>query len=67
MNEKDFDGFIDRIALPNGKIYGLKLAVIEAHPIRCSHCGASLELKYGSGKCEYCDTYYTTEFKLVEQ
>lgn len=66
MKEQHYDGFISSVQL-NGKLYGLKLAVVEAYPIRCKNCGSSFELKYGSGKCDCCGTYYTTEFKLVEQ
>lgn len=60
------DGFIDRITLPNGKTYGLKCEIVEIYSMTCPKCGGSLELKYGSGKCPYCDTYFSTEFKLQE-
>lgn len=59
------DKYIDSIVV-NGTLYKLKLAVVEAYPINCKNCGASFELKYGSGRCERCGTFYTTEFKLVE-
>ena len=59
------DGFINRIAL-QGKTYALQCSVVEVHPIRCPKCGGSFDLKYGSGKCPYCNTYFTTQFKLVE-
>ena len=51
MKEQHYDGFISSVQL-NGKLYGLKLAVVEACPIRCKNCGASFELKYGSGRCD---------------
>lgn len=60
------DGYINEIKLPNGKVYGLQCRVVEVYPIVCPKCGGSFELKYGSGKCPYCDTYFTTEFKLQE-
>ena len=32
----------------------------EIHPIICTQCGGSFKLAYdGSGKCPYCDTYYS--------
>ena len=64
---KQYDGFVSSIQLPNGKTYGLKMAVVEVYPITCKNCGSTFELKYGSGVCEHCGTHYTTEFKLVEQ
>lgn len=65
-NEKLYDGYISSITLPNGKKYLLKCQIVEVYPITCPKCGASFELKYGSGQCPYCKTYYTTEFKLQE-
>jgi len=52
--------------MPNGKTYALKCTVVEAKPITCTHCGAPVELRFGSGKCEYCGTFYTTNFEVVE-
>ena len=62
----EVDGFINKITLPNGKTYALQCKLIEAHPITCPKCGASFELAFGRGKCNYCDTYFTTEFKITE-
>lgn len=62
----EFAGYINSIIL-GGKQYKLQCEVVEVHPITCPKCGASFELKYGSGKCPHCDTYYTTQFKLVEK
>ena len=32
----------------------------ELHPVICTQCGGSFKLAYdGSGKCPYCDTYYS--------
>lgn len=59
------DGFIDTIRIYN-KTYALQCAVVEVYPISCPKCGGSFELKYGSGKCPYCNTNFTTQFKLVE-
>ena len=66
MGVKDCEcGYISRISL-NGKTYKLRSEIVEVYPITCPKCGGSFELKYGSGKCPYCNTYYTTQFKLVE-
>lgn len=62
MEEK----YISRIAI-NGITYKLRCEVVEVNPIICPKCGASFELKYGSGKCNYCGTYYTTKFSLEEK
>lgn len=62
----DCDGYVSRIRLPDGRTYGLRCEVVEVYPITCPKCGSSFELKYGSGQCPYCNTYYTTQFKLVE-
>lgn len=59
------DGYINRIQI-GGKTYALQCQVVEVYPITCPKCGASFELKYGSGQCPYCNTYYSTQFKLVE-
>ena len=66
MNKKDCDGYISKISI-NGKTYKLRGEIVEIYPIICPKCGGNFELKYGSGKCPYCNTYYTTKFKLVEQ
>lgn len=66
MNDEKMDGFISAIKMPDGKIYGLKCRVIEAHPITCPKCGGTFELAFGRGKCDFCGTYFTTEFKLEE-
>ena len=65
--EEKLDGYINRIMLPSGKVYGLKCAIVEVYPITCPKCGSSFELKYGSGQCPACETYYTTQFKLIEE
>ena len=65
-DEKEYEGFISNVII-GGKRYGLRCSVVTVEPIVCPKCGGSFELKYGSGKCDYCGTYYTTEFKLVEQ
>lgn len=72
MNEVDkskdskVDKWISRIVI-NGVTYGLRCEVVEVYPIVCPKCGSSFELKYGNGRCPACDTYYTTQFKLVEE
>lgn len=60
------DGYIDTIML-YGKKYKLRCEIVEVYPIICPKCGGSFELKYGNGKCPYCNTYYTTQFKIIEQ
>lgn len=63
------DGYISKITVPVGgefKTYQLRCEIVEVYPISCPKCGASFELKYGNGKCPFCNTYYTTEFKLKE-
>ena len=59
------DGFVNKITF-QGKTYALQCAVVEVYPISCPKCGSSFELKYGSGKCPYCNTNFTTQFKIVE-
>ena len=59
------DGYISRITV-NGKTYGLRCEIVEIHPITCPKCGASFELRYGTGKCDYCETWYSTNFELKE-
>ena len=63
--DKELAGYVSRITV-NGKTYGLKCAIVEVYPITCPKCGSSFELKYGSGQCPACETYYTTQFKLIE-
>lgn len=60
-----FDGYIDRITV-NDKTYRLKCVITEVYPMSCPKCGGRVELKYGHGKCEYCGTNYSTQFKLQE-
>ena len=60
------DGFIEKISF-GGKTYALKCRVIEAHPITCPKCGGSFELAFGKGRCQFCGTYFTTEFKIKEE
>ena len=62
---EQIDGYINRIKI-SGKVYKLRCEIVETYPTICPKCGASFELKYGSGQCNYCGTYYTTQFKLVE-
>ena len=63
---KNIDGYINRITLPNGKTYALQCEVVEVYPITCPKCGGSFDLKYGYGKCDFCGTNYATNFKLTE-
>ena len=65
-DKEKIDGYISRIMLPNGKVYGLRCEVVEIYPIICPRCGSGFELKYGSGQCPACGTSFTTQFKLVE-
>ena len=60
------DGFINKIQMPNGKTYALQCKLIEAYPITCPKCGGTFELSFGHGKCDFCGTYFTTEFKVTE-
>ncbi len=66
MDKEKCDGYISKISL-RGKIYKLRCEIVEVYPITYPKCGGSFELKYRSGKCPYCDTYYSTQFKLVEK
>lgn len=59
------DGYISRITV-NEKTYGIKAYLTEIKPITCPKCGASFELRYGTGKCEYCNTWFSTEFSIKE-
>lgn len=63
--EEKIDEYINKIKIYD-KTYAIKAYITEIHPINCPKCGGSFELKYGNGKCPYCNTYFTTEFKLVE-
>ena len=63
----DCDGYISKIMMPNGKVYKLQCEVVEVYPMNCPKCGGKLELKYGHGKCEFCGTSYSTNFKVVEE
>ena len=60
------DGFISKIQCPDGKVYAFKCNVVTAHPITCPKCGGSFELAFGKGRCDFCGTYFTTEFKIEE-
>lgn len=62
-----YDGYIDTIQLPDGKKYKLRVEVVEVYPMICPKCGGDVTLKYGHGKCEYCGTSYSTNFKIVEE
>ena len=64
--QDNLDGYISKICV-NGKTYGLRCEVVEAHPIVCKKCGGPVRLKYGEGACEYCGTYYTTHFYIEEK
>ena len=63
--EIDCDGYISKIKIRD-KTYKLRCEVVEVYPITCPKCGGSFELRYGSGQCPHCDTYFTTQFKLAE-
>ena len=63
--DKEFDGYISTIMIDN-RIYKLQCEVVEVYPMTCPKCNGPVELKYGHGKCEYCGTNYSTEFKLTE-
>lgn len=65
MSEQ-IDGYISKISF-GGKTYKLICDIVEIYPITCPKCGGSFELKYGHGKCPYCDTHFTTQFKLIEK
>lgn len=61
----DNDDYISSINI-NGHNYKLRCEVVEVYPITCPKCGGSFELQYGSGQCDHCGTYFTTQFKLQE-
>lgn len=62
----EVDGFISKLILPDGRVMALKVNVVTAYPIKCPNCGSSFELAFGKGKCDFCGTYFTTEFKIEE-
>ena len=64
--DDEVDGYISRVTV-GGKTYKLRCEVIEVYDMTCPKCGSPLQLSYGNGKCEYCGTCYTTQFKLVER
>ena len=66
MKNEHIDGYINRIQI-GGKTYALKCEIIEAKPIVCKKCGGPVELKFGHGKCEYCGTFYSTNFTIIEE
>lgn len=61
----EVDGYISRVCI-DGKVYKLRCEVVEVYPMTCKKCGGQLELKYGTGKCPFCNTIYTTNFKVEE-
>lgn len=69
MNEEKIDGYISKISIPiNGqmKTYKLKCEIVEIHPMTCPHCGAPVELHFGTGKCLYCGSHYSSNFIIEE-
>ena len=70
MNEEKFDGYISKIQIPDGhggtKLYKLRCEIVEIHPITCPHCGAPVELHFGTGKCLYCGSHYSSNFVIEE-
>ena len=63
--EKQVDGFINIIQMPNGKLYALQCTVTAVKPIVCPKCGGTVTLKYGEGQCDFCKVRYTSKFELV--
>lgn len=63
--EKQVDGFINTIQMPNGKLYALQCTVTAVKPIVCHKCGGTVTLKYGEGQCDFCKVRYTSKFELV--
>ena len=59
------EGYISKIQLGD-KTYKLRCEVVEVYAVTCPKCGGQLELKYGTGKCDYCGTSFITQFKLEE-
>lgn len=73
-NGEQYDGYVSAISVPvweNGKQVTKKLKlrcdVVEVYPMTCPKCGGSLELKYGHGKCPFCNTNYSTSFRIEEE
>ena len=66
-DKEEIAGYINRITLPNGKVYKLQCEVVEVYPMECPKCGGNVTLKYGTGKCDYCGTNFTTQFKIIEK
>ena len=65
MGVEKLDGWINKICV-HGKTYGIQALIMEAKPIVCSRCGATLELKNGEGRCEFCGTNYSARI-IVEE
>lgn len=59
------DGYVTKIAI-GGKVYALRCEIVEVYATTCPKCGGNVTLKYGTGKCDFCGTTYTTQFKMVE-
>lgn len=64
--KEEFCGYISKVRMPDGKLYALKCEVVEVYPMTCPKCGGQLELKFGHGKCSFCGTHFTTNFKISE-
>lgn len=64
--EEYVDGFVHKIQMPNGKIYGLQACIVEVKEIKCKNCGHPLKLRYGEGTCEMCGSHYSTHFELIQ-
>lgn len=68
MKTKDkekIDGYISKIQLED-KVYALRCEIVEIYATTCPKCGGNITLKFGTGKCDYCGTSYTTQFKMIE-
>lgn len=65
MASEKIDGWVNKICVC-GKTYGIQALIMEAKPILCNRCGATLELKNGEGKCECCGTNYSARV-IVEE
>ena len=65
MKDDKIDGYISKIKLKD-KVYALRCEIVEVHPMTCPKCGGNMTLKYGTGKCDYCGTTYTTKFEIIE-
>lgn len=63
--ERQVDGIINTIKLPNGKIYALQACLTAIKPITCPQCGGRVEISFGEGQCEYCDTRFTSRLERV--